>query len=198
MHTMAAPGTCKRPAPPAGQPQYRVLARGFWLKTERCDALVVRSAQWWCPRLLSERLLRELVVGADRFRPFLPVPSMWLAPRAGRPAVWQTFVAPSQVTPLIAPALCRFWEGVERCWHATGWLPDVGGRVYLPWELYSPLRSDNVVIDPAGMCWLVDVGATRLFHSAALPTGRIHAALMLLALRRAHRRLHARLDGALL
>lgn len=84
----------------------------------------------------------------------------------------------------IVHSLCRFWDAVQQGWAAGGWLPDIGGRVYLPGDLYRPLRTDNVVVDDMGSCWLVDFGAGAVFHSARSPFGRLHAALMLRAIRR--------------
>jgi hypothetical protein len=86
--------------------------------------------------------------------------------------------------PVVLHSLVQFWHAVAQGWTKIGWLPDIGGRVYLPWELYRPLRTDNVLIDGTGACWLVDVGASATFHSARSPVGRLHAALMLRAIRR--------------
>ena len=86
--------------------------------------------------------------------------------------------------PAVAQRLQALLRNVEQCYERTGWMPDIGGRVYVPGELYNIRRTDNLVLGVDGRWWLVDVGATELFHNRTWPTGRFHARLMLRALRR--------------
>jgi len=174
--------------------QATVLARGVWITTERRGNLVLRQPNWWCPAPLGRLVLRTLLNGARRFGSVLPVSPVRLVRRGSSAVLVQRYVSAARplrrltvnelANPYTRLAICRFWAAVERCWQETGWLPDVGGRVYFPWELYVPLRTDNVVLDTSGECWLVDVGATAIFHCARWPTARLHAALMLGAIRR--------------
>jgi len=183
----------------------RVLSRGLWLKTERRGGLVLRRRQKWCPRPLGELLLRRLVIRGQHFGRYLPVVPLRFGQDLGDAVVLQPFAhgatplrrltAARRSDPKIIRSLCRFWAAVQRGWLTGGWLPDIGGRVFLPWELYRPWQTDNVVVDGAGDCWLVDAGASAVFHSARSPFGRLHAALMLGALRQCMRRLGCGVDG---
>ena len=176
----ASTGTCE------------ALAHGLWLKTERCGSSVRRSFQPWCPPALGVYLLRRLVEQSERFASYLPVPPLREIPGGPDLIVVQPYLmgatplrrlnAPQLADPTTVRSLCRFWQSVRRGWREVGWLPDIGGRVYLPWELYRPMRSENVVVDADGNCWLVDAAATATFHSARSPLGRLHAALMLRAI----------------
>ena len=177
----------------------RVLARGLWLKTARCGTDVVRSPQPWCPPALGAWLQARLLSGAERFGGYLPVPPMRTVIGSDGQILLQPYLADAtplrQLTavqladPLVLHSLQQFWRAVAHGWQRIGWLPDIGGRVFLPWELYRPLQTDNVLIDGTGACWLVDVGATATFHSARSPVGRLHATLMLRAIRQCARRL---------
>jgi hypothetical protein len=146
-------------------------------------------------------LLLQLIRGADRFGRYLPVPPLRLVDGRGGPALLQPYLAgavplrrlttPQLADPLVRHSLLQFWQAAAQGWRNIGWLPDIGGRAYLPWELYRPLQSDNVLIDRTGNCWLVDVGASATFHSVQSPLGRLHAALMLRAIRNCVLRLGA-------
>lgn len=171
-----------------------VLARGLLLRTERQGGLVVRRAQPWCPPPLGRWLLRRLVRGGALFGVYLSLPPLRLTRRGSATVVTQRYLAGAVplrhlthadlADPRLAAALDTFWDAVERCWRETGRLPDIGGRVYLPWELYRPHCTDNVLVDLERRCWLVDPGATALFHCARWLPARLHAALMLRAVQR--------------
>lgn len=196
MTAEASPAVAVPPVPRAAR---ELLAGGPFLRTERWGDVVVRRGQPWCPPALARRLVGGLIRRGRLFGAYLPVPALRPAVLGGDEVAVQPYLAgavplrrlgPAELAaPRVAATLDRFWAGAERCWQETGWLPDIGGRVYLPWELYQPLRSDNVLVDAARRCWLVDPGATALFHCARWPTARLHAALMLAALRRARRAL---------
>jgi hypothetical protein len=203
-----SPGPCAaegRRAAAAPVMERQVLARGLWLKTERHGGLVLRRRQKWCPRPLGERLLRRLVIQGQYFGRYLPVAPLRSGQDLGNLVVLQSFahgatplrrLTPARRSdPKVIRSLCCFWAAVHRGWLTGGWLPDIGGRVHLPWELYQPWQTANVLVDVAGNCWLVDVGASTVFHSARFPFGRLHAALMLRALRRCMRRLGCGVDG---
>jgi hypothetical protein len=190
----AAPGT-----------ERQVLAWGLWLKTERRGDLVLRRRQWWCPRPLGDFLLVRLVIQARRFERYLPVLPLRVAQDRNDLLVLQPYAKgatplrrldPAQLKdPKTVRSLCRFWAAVHHGWQRGRWLPDIGGRAHLPWELYRPLHTDNVIVDDAGDCWLVDAGASAVFHSARSPFGRLHAALMLRAVRHCMRQLGCGVDG---
>lgn len=182
------------PASGAAAVQCRLLAQGLWLKTERCGDSVRRSAQPWCPRPLAVWLLKRLVEQYERVASYLPAPPLRLVLSGVEPHALQPYLegatplrrlsALQLADPTTIRSLCRFWQSVRRGWRALGWLPDVGGRVYLPWELYRPMHTENVVVAADGNCWLVDAAATATFHSARSPLGRLHASLMLRSIER--------------
>lgn len=194
-----------RGAAAAPEVKRRVLSRGLWLKTERRGGLVLRRRQKWCPRPLGELLLRRLVIQGQHFGRYLPVAPLRFEQDPGDLVVCQPFAQGATPLRRLPPALrsdpkvirslCFFWTAVHRGWLTGGWLPDIGGRVFMPWELYRPWQTDNVLVDGAGDCWLVDVGASAVFHSARSPLGRLHAALMCCALRQCTRRLGCGVDG---
>ncbi len=179
--------------------QRHILARGFWLVTERRGSVVRRRPAWWTPPLLSQVLLKQLVARAECFARYMCVAEIHLE-GDGRHTIAVQCLVPDAV-PLglmrrcealqdsLRTHLALLWSGAIRCWQEEGWLPDVGGRVYLPWELYDPFCSHNVVVDTVGRCYLVDAGCTALFHCRRSPLARIHAAIMCWSLRRHIRRL---------
>lgn len=183
------------------RPRRQVLARGpLWL-TYRHGAVVIRRGYRWYPASWQQAVVRRLAAAATRLAEHLAVAPV-RERRIGEAAVAvQPFLsdaiplrllsAGELAEPRRAAGICAFWQSVRRCWQATGRLPDVGGRVYVPWELYQPLKTANVLVQPDGQCWLVDVAASSIFHSARWPTGRLHAWLLLRALDRAARRLGA-------
>lgn len=167
--------------------------------------LVVRAPQPWCPRPLGEWLLRRLLEQSKYFAQYLPIVPLFAVQGSTGTVLLQHYredstplrcISAAQLAdPKVVQALCHFWRAVESGWRAAGRLPDIGGRVYTPWELYSPLRTANVVVDTRGNCWLVDVGADTIFHNMQSPLGRLHGFLMLRAIRRARRRLGCAGEG---
>ena len=196
---------CDLGAQPSGRAaalERHVLARSLLMTTERRGGAVVRRPRRWWPGRLRRWLLTAQLRQAERFAAVLPLPLPRLVLLPDGPALMQPLLPNARplrslrpqdlAVPSVRAAIWRFWQDVERCWEQTGWLPDVGGRAHLPWELYAPLRSDNVLLDESGQCWLVDPSATAIFHDRRWPTARLHALLM----RRALRRCRARWGGA--
>lgn len=178
-----------------------MLARGpLWL-TYRHGAVVIRRGYRWYPASWQLAIVRRLAASSARLGEHLAVAPVRERQIGGAAVAVQPYLANALplrqlsardlAEPRIAAGICAFWRSVGRCWQATGRLPDVGGRIYFPWELYQPLRTENVLVQPDGQCWLVDVAASKLFHSARWPTGKLHAWLLLRALDRAARRLGA-------
>ena len=188
-------------SPERREPKSQVLARSLWLRTARCGADVVRSPQPWCPRPVGAWLLARLLAGAERFGSYLPVPPIRSVIVGNSQILLQPYLidatplrrlsARQLADPAVLRSVVQFWHAVAQGWTKVGWLPDIGGRVYLPWELYRPLRTDNVLVDMTGACWLVDVGASATFHNAHSPLGRLHATLMLRAIQQCIRRFGA-------
>jgi hypothetical protein len=180
-------------------PESVVLARGVWLKAVRGGDLVRRERPWWCPPPLGELLLRRLMEQAKRFEAFLPVVplredhdchgAVLLQPYVAGAVPLRRLSAARLRDPTVVRSLCELWYGALLAWRIGGRLPDIGGRVHRPWELYRPLQTDNVVVGAGGKCWLVDVGASTAFHSARSPFGRLHAGFMVRALRQSMRQL---------
>jgi len=172
-----------------------VLSRGALTRTVRHGRFVVRTPQcWWRPCIgLGPCVALERTYRI--FSPRLPVPrSRWLRNRAGTPvAMVQRYIEGAQILRHLdcgtlvrsgaAESLLPVLEAIDMCYRETGWLPDIGGKAYLPWELYDVSRCDNLVLDRQGAWWLVDVGATALFHSRRWPPARLHLFLMRRALR---------------
>ena len=182
-----------------------ILARGPLWTTGRVGQSVIRRPARWLPAPLQHAIAAHLIGAAERVGGQLPVAPLRLRRFARAALVVQPYLRGAVplrrlsqrhlADPVLVASLCRFWDAAERCWEQTGWLPDIGGRVYLPWELYQPLRTDNVLIDVGNAeatCWLVDVAASAPFHCARWPTARLHAALMHRAIRRCRARLLAR------
>lgn len=178
----------------------RVLARGPFVTTERVGDLVVRRPRRSCRLLLGPSLARGMSSALRRFRRYLPIPATHVRKgRFGDFVVVQRYVAGAVPLrdvpdaklhdPAVAAGLRALLEGAERCYAETGWLPDLGGRVYVPGELYDVRRTDNVVLGADGGWWLVDAGATALFHSRRWPTGWMHTQRMLRVIRRLAREL---------
>ncbi len=144
------------------------------------------------------------------FRDYLPVPptrfvrgrlgSFLVVQRYVKGAVLLRQVSDAQLAvPAVSAPLRGLLAQIAMCYAQTGWMPDVGGRVYVPGELYDVRRTDNLVLGADGRWWLVDVGATALFHHRKWPTGWLHTRFLMAAVRRFDRKLaqqHADVDEA--